>query len=191
MYITLGSFKGRKIRTHRKAPYRPTPARLREAFFQSKHVRIKGARFLDVFAGTGIMGFYALSCGAVHVTFIEQDARVCREIRKNLELLGIESKGRVLQGRVEKILQVPSGEPFDLVYFSPPYRYPYDRFSLLFQVGFEHGWWNERSVLFLQRFKKTVPPRIPSWVMRELLDSGEHRVDMYVFCGKEGSDVSA
>src|SRR3954470_2039050 len=67
---------------------RPTSDRLRETLFNILGPAVRGARVLDGYAGTGAIGIEALSRGAAHVTFVEQDARAVRLIEANLALLG-------------------------------------------------------------------------------------------------------
>ena len=75
---------------------------------------------LDLYAGTGALGIEALSRGAGSVDFVESDAGRCRDIRANLEALGLAKRGKVQVGRVEKTLARLDG-PFGLVLIDPPY----------------------------------------------------------------------
>src|SRR5687768_816458 len=78
--IIAGAHRGRKLRFTAAADIRPTPDRVRETLFNWLGARVSGARCLDLFAGSGALGLEALSRGAAHVTFVEQDASAAREI---------------------------------------------------------------------------------------------------------------
>ena len=123
--ITGGRFKGLALRTPREI--RVTEAKVRQAFFNIIGSMIEGARVLDGFAGSGAMGFEALSRGAAFVTFIEEETEAVLSIRENLERLADDlsrEAWRVVHLDIERGLrQVAKGErPFDLIFFDPPYR---------------------------------------------------------------------
>jgi 16S rRNA (guanine(966)-N(2))-methyltransferase RsmD len=102
---------------------RPTSARLREALFNVLGSRIRGASFLDVFAGTGAIGLDALSRGAAHAVFIESDRRATRAIAENLALAGVTESARIVEDDAEAALLglQSSGERFDVIFLDPPY----------------------------------------------------------------------
>ena len=103
---------------------RPTSDRLRERVFNILAPRIAGARFLDLCAGSGALGIEALSRGAESVAFIEQNRRVHQLIGENLEHCGIVDHTRVINRDALTALKYLDGrgEPFDLIYFDPPYE---------------------------------------------------------------------
>ena len=88
MRIVAGSLKGRRLKAPSWEGLRPTSDKLRETLFNVLAPRIAGARVLDGFAGTGALGIEALSRGASHVTFIEQDRRAQALIAENLAHCG-------------------------------------------------------------------------------------------------------
>ena len=75
---------------------RPTSDRLRETYLMSFQVGVKGARFVDICAGTGAVGIEALSRGAAHVTFIEQIVSAAQVLEENLEHCGISENVKVI-----------------------------------------------------------------------------------------------
>ena len=81
---------------------------------------VESTGVLDLYAGTGALGIEALSRGAGSVDFVESDAGRCRDIRANLEALGLAELGKVHVGRVEKALARVEGS-FGLVLIDPPY----------------------------------------------------------------------
>ena len=84
MRVISGEFKGRTLESPAWPGLRPTSDRLRETLFNVLAPVVRGARFLDGYAGTGAVGIEALSRGAAHVTFVEQDARAAALIAANL-----------------------------------------------------------------------------------------------------------
>jgi 16S rRNA (guanine966-N2)-methyltransferase len=82
--------------------------------------RIEGARVFDGFAGTGAVGLEALSRGAAHVTFVDNDPRAIALIRGNLAACGVEADYNIQRGSVDAALRA-SGAPFDLILLDPPY----------------------------------------------------------------------
>ncbi len=121
--LTGGEFRGRAIETPKGEHTRPTQSKLRQALFNSLQTRIAGATVLDLFAGSGALGFEALSRGADQVTFVESVKPVAKLIQKNAQTLGVQDKAAILTRDVEELLGVGgfSGGPFDIVLADPPY----------------------------------------------------------------------
>lgn len=120
--ISAGSLKGRALQVPPGA--RPTEARVREALFSIWLDRIEGARFLDLFAGSGAVGLEALSRGAEHVAFVESDRRAARVLLRNLERTGL-SRGAyetITESAPAALLRLAdAAERFDLAFADPPY----------------------------------------------------------------------
>ena len=96
MRIIAGKYRSRVLKSPRGLQLRPTSDRLRETLFNILGPGVKGARFVDVYAGTGAVGIEALSRGAADVVFIEKHARAAGLIRQNLQGLGVASGATVL-----------------------------------------------------------------------------------------------
>ncbi len=110
------------IRTLGTEATRPTQSRLRQAWANAWQMRIPDAQILDVFAGSGALGFEALSRGAAHCVFVEKSPQAIRVIEDNAKTLGVVQKVTVLQGEATRLLQrVLLRAPFDLVFMDPPY----------------------------------------------------------------------
>src|SRR6059058_4730550 len=119
MRIIAGSRKGARIFAPKGRETRPTGDRVREAAFNLIGPGfVEGAKVLDLFAGSGAMGLEALSRGAAHVTFVEQDEAAVRELRARL------AEWQAGDARVVRAdaLRYLAGEarPFDLVFLDPP-----------------------------------------------------------------------
>jgi len=129
--ITGGEFCGRLIQTPKDLKTRPTQARLRQALFNSLQTVIPGARVLDLFAGSGALGFEALSRGAESVVFVETSRTALKLIEKNAELLGVKNQVTVLSETVKHVWSLlKSSPPFDLVLADPPYEDGWEDFLL-------------------------------------------------------------
>ena len=121
MKIISGKYKGRPIKAPKGATTRPTSSKVRESIFNILQGEIEGARFLDLFAGSGIMGLEALSHGAESVTFIENNKQAASCIRANLKSL--EEKATLLQRDAALALKQlhKAQAQFDIIYMDPPY----------------------------------------------------------------------
>lgn len=124
--IIAGQWRGRKLSfaTNVKG-LRPTPDRIRETLFNWLQGYVYKAHCLDLFAGSGALGFEALSRGAAHVTFVEKHQRVARQLETNQALLRLESEfSTVLQGDAVTVLQnlsVVSDRAYDVIFLDPPF----------------------------------------------------------------------
>ncbi|MDL2313572.1 16S rRNA (guanine(966)-N(2))-methyltransferase RsmD [Desulfovibrio sp. OttesenSCG-928-C14] len=125
MRIISGEYKGRELKTTVGPGYRPAMAKVRAAIFSMLEARgllWPEARILDLFAGSGSLGFEALSRGAAQVTFVDSLPKAAALIRANAEKLGVApARYRVLAEESGKVLSRPPLEPFDLIFIDPPY----------------------------------------------------------------------
>jgi 16S rRNA (guanine966-N2)-methyltransferase len=128
MRIVGGTFRGRVLMAPVNKVTRPTADRVREALFDILMSRalaegregLEGTAMLDVFAGTGALGFEALSRGADRVTFIENDPTALGVIGENVRKLGVGDRATLLRGDATQPPKAPA--TFDLVMLDAPYR---------------------------------------------------------------------
>lgn len=118
--IIAGKYKGRILKTPKGSSTRPTQGMLREAVFNICQNEVQGSRFLDLFAGSGAMGFEALSRGALKVVFVEKARFALTCIRENISLLQEEPHTSLLNLDALSALKRIK-EQFDLIYIDPPY----------------------------------------------------------------------
>lgn len=132
--IIGGIFRNRTLTSPKGTQTRPTLAVLRKAVFDILQTSVEDAEFLDLFAGSGAMGFEALSRGAAHATFVENNPLALRALFKNIEDLGVKEQTTVLayDARLAINKLAKSSQSFDIVYIDPPYA-PAAREKLLDQ----------------------------------------------------------
>ncbi len=124
MRIIGGEYRSRIIEMPKGAEIRPTQDRVREAVFNVL-ADVKDRRVLDLFAGSGAYGIEALSRGAAHATFVENNSRCLATIQSNIDSLKIPEAGYTIL-RSSVLTSLPrfekNGEKFDLVFIDPPYH---------------------------------------------------------------------
>ena len=122
--LTGGTLRSRSVRTPSGRAVRPTPARVKEALFSILSERVVNANVLDAFAGTGALGFEALSRGAAHATFVESHRPTADALRAAARDLGLADRTTVVALPVERAACVVDGR-FDLIFADPPYVQPF------------------------------------------------------------------
>ena len=121
--IIGGEWRSRLLEFKVSESLRPTPDRVRQTAFDWLAPLINGADCLDLYAGSGALGFEALSRGAAHATFVESDRAVANQISANIEKFGATKNSRVQSFLAEQYLQMNSAgqTKFDVVFLDPPY----------------------------------------------------------------------
>jgi len=122
MRVVAGEFRGRKLTAPTGGATRPTTDRVREAMFNALNSLdvIVGASVADLYAGSGALGFEALSRGAARCTFVESDRRALSAIHDNIASLGVSGRSRVVAGDVVTMLPQVS---CDVAFADPPYGF--------------------------------------------------------------------
>ncbi len=118
--IIAGEWRGRKLTFPDRPGLRPTPDRVRETLFNWLQPIVPGARCLDLFAGSGALGWEALSRGAAEVVMVDSDSQVVRNLKEHSKQLA-PRRVTVLQSSALDYLRGPA-EPFDIVFLDPPFR---------------------------------------------------------------------
>ena len=121
MRVIAGRLKGRRLKAPQWDGLRPTSDKLRETLFNILAPRIDGARVIDGYAGTGAVGIEAISRGAAHVTFVEQDRRAVALIEENLAACHVERGYTIHRGDAATVLPGLGANAFDLILLDPPY----------------------------------------------------------------------
>ncbi len=122
MRIISGEAKGRRLKSPKTAGTRPVIDRVKTALFDILGAEVEGARFLDLFAGTGSVGLEALSRGAEQATFIEISYQVAAVLRENLRITGLAERAEVIRGDAFRFLEqaASQGRQYEVIYIAPP-----------------------------------------------------------------------
>ncbi len=123
--VIAGAWGGRRLCAPAGNDTRPTADGVREAVFSMLGPLDAGTRVLDLFAGSGALGIEALSRGAAHVTFADEDPRAIAVVRANLATLGVGAEvATVHRTDARRLLRDARARPdaYDLVFLDPPYR---------------------------------------------------------------------
>lgn len=123
MQIIAGKFRHRKLTSPTGNKTRPTASHLRESFFNICQNYIQDAVFLDLFAGSGMIGFEALSRGASSCLFVESDKKAIRCLLQNIEILNVEGQTQILTKDAFRSLDSlkKNHSKFDIIFADPPY----------------------------------------------------------------------
>ena len=117
--IIGGEWRSRQIVFEDAPGLRPTPARVRETLFNWLQADIPNSRCLDLFAGSGALGFEAASRGAKSVVQVENNPQTCQKLRENSAMLKA-AQIKLMQMEVAGFIRQCS-EPFDLIFLDPPF----------------------------------------------------------------------
>ncbi len=118
--IVGGEWRSRRLAVPARADLRPTPDRVRETLFNWLGQRLDGRACLDLFAGSGALGFEAASRGAARVVMVESDRAALAGLRRSREALGA-ARVEIVAGDAFEYL-ARGGERFDVVFLDPPFR---------------------------------------------------------------------
>lgn len=118
--IIGGIWRGRKLPVLNQTAVRPTPDRIRETLFNWLGQNLSGKTCLDLFAGSGALGFEAASRGAQHVVMVDSDQTVFQTLQKTKTRLG-SAQVKLIKMRAQNFLMADT-ERFNIVFLDPPYR---------------------------------------------------------------------
>ncbi len=158
--IIGGEWRSRRLRFADAPGLRPTPDRVRETLFNWLVSDLPGARCLDLFAGSGVLGFEAASRGAGEVVMVERAAGVVRRLRENLALLGAGERLQVVQADALRFLAGPP-RPFDIVFLDPPYGKGLLEPAL---KALEGGWLAPGAVLYIEAESSLPEATLAGWL---------------------------
>jgi 16S rRNA (guanine966-N2)-methyltransferase len=134
--VVGGEFGGRRLVVPKDSRVRPTADRVREAWMSILGEELRGARVLDLFAGSGALGLEALSRGAVAATFVELNPPSLEALRANIVALGVGGRATVHRGDALRFAGGLEVGAFDVAFADPPYATDAaDRLVALFRRG--------------------------------------------------------
>lgn len=123
MRIISGIFKGRLINVPQSKFIRPTTDRVRETLFNLLINRIDfdGIEVLDFYSGSGSLGLECISRGAKHVTFVEKNFQIYKNLLENIKLLGVENQCKVVKSEAIDYSKSLTEKQYDLIMADPPF----------------------------------------------------------------------
>lgn len=185
MRVIAGTLRRRMLEAPAGLATRPTSDRLRETLFNVLAPRMEGARFLDLYAGSGAVGIEAVSRGARQAVLVERAAPALKVLRGNLEKLGLRGEVRVEAVGVAAFLR--RGRPqisalqFDVVFLDPPYEAADEYALALGLLGGEAGGLlaEEAIVIAEHRRKEKLADRYGMLARTRLLEQGDAALSFY------------
>lgn len=175
MRIVGGRLKGAALLGPPSDATRPTSDRLRESLFNilvhGFDDPVAGARVLDLFAGTGALGFEALSRGAAFALFVEDAARVRGVIRGNAHNLGLVGLSRIWRRDATRLGPLTGQAPFDLVFCDPPYGRGLGAMALAAAAA--GGWIGQGGLVVLEEARAAGPVEPAGLTLVDRREAGE------------------
>ena len=176
MRIVAGKYKGRSLKAPKTAQTRPTSDRARESLFNIlSHSEwapsLETARVIDLFAGSGALGFEALSRGGAFCLFVDTASAARGAIRENIEALAVFAQTRTLRRSATQLGDKPAGlgAPFDLVFMDPPYHQELIRPCL---DALRSGAWLQDTALIVAETAKEEDLTFDQWHVLETREVG-------------------
>ncbi|MBF0094319.1 MAG: 16S rRNA (guanine(966)-N(2))-methyltransferase RsmD [Alphaproteobacteria bacterium] len=178
MRIIGGTLRGRHLTAPAGRDTRPTSDRIRGSVFDILTHRFfsggswEGLRVADVFAGTGAMGFEALSRGASHATFLDNRSEALRTIRANAEALNLRDRVSVVGG--DALTPPRMREPFSLIFLDPPYALGVASAALAALAG--AGWLGPDTLCAVELEAKSTLAPPEGWIVADERSHGRTKV---------------
>src|SRR6266513_792587 len=182
--IIGGTWRGRKVRFPASAAIRPTPDRVRETLFNWLGTRTPGARALDLFAGSGALGLEALSRGASHVTFVEQDEAAVRALLAEWQA----GDARVVRADALRYL-AGEARPFDLVFLDPPFAS--ELLGEAARLLEERHWLKPGALIYVECAARAGLPPLPApWRALRAKQAGEVGYHLFAHTAPVAADTA-
>ena len=160
--IIGGEHRGRQIVFDEDPGLRPTGDRTRETLFNWLQAGLPGARCLDLFAGSGALGFEAVSRGAREVVMLDSSDRVVRRLKENSRLLGIDDRATVIRSDALEWLAQTAVRAFDIVFVDPPFAEGLA--PRVLDLLAQRGWLASGSLVYVEQdMRQADGPLSPGW----------------------------
>lgn len=176
--IISGRHKGRKLKVLDSPGLRPTTDRVRETVFNWLQFRLDSVTCLDLFAGTGALGFEAASRYAESVLMVEQSASVADALKKNITLIGAGNISVITGDALQLVSKPNTYSPFDVIFLDPPYHHDLlpKAAALLDCNGFLHG----GSIVYVEHAIDETPELPKDWQQTRTAKAGQCVYSLYV-----------
>ncbi len=161
--IIGGTLRGRKIQFPQVTGLRPSADRIRETLFNWLADDIIGASCLDLFAGSGALGFEALSRGAKQVCFVDNNAEVCAALYHHAEIFHTSASSQIMQHEALASL-IQFKVPFDIIFLDPPFAS--DLLTQSFHKLMEVGLIDSQTKIYFETDQADIIRHLPCHIYR-------------------------
>lgn len=169
--IIGGDWRSRRLTFPAVGGVRPTPSRVRETLFNWLMAVLPGARCLDLFAGSGVLGLESLSRGARETQFVDHTRALCDALEANLGLLKSDG-GKVICQDVTTFLSHPAETPFDILLMDPPFRQ--DWLTRILPLIAGNGWVTQGSWVYIEHESELASVAVPeNWSLHREKIAGQ------------------
>jgi 16S rRNA (guanine(966)-N(2))-methyltransferase RsmD len=177
--IITGKYKGRRLSTLNDGSVRPATDRVKGSIFNMLQNRLAlgGASVLDLFAGSGSLGFEALSRGAAAVVFVDDAPDALELIEENAAMLGCVDQCQIIQADAVRYVS-SAGEKFDLIFADPPYAYPGT--PSIPEAVFARKLLKNGGFLIIEHSRKGSFPSSPLYTVSERREFGNTHVSFFI-----------
>lgn len=176
--IIAGTLRGRKLNFQAAEGLRPSLDSVRETLFNWLMFRLSQARCLDAFAGTGALGFEAISRGASEAILLERNAQSVRHLQQNAERLNMASHVQVIETSAFDFLEIKAKETsarhfqaFDLIFLDPPFYQGWLEKALVLIA--EKEWLSPEGQVYFEAERSLDISRFPGWCIQRHKKVGE------------------
>ncbi len=167
--IIGGEWRRRRIAFADLPGLRPTPDRVRETLFNWLQPLLPGCRVLDLFAGSGCLGFEALSRGAAMATLVDSVSQAVRDLQLTQQSLGAD-RAEILQVDALQLLRAGPAQPYDLVFVDPPYQL--QLYEPVLQLLIEQPWLAPGACIYVERELQQALTWPKGWTVHRELAAG-------------------
>lgn len=175
--IIGGKWRGRKLPVLTSIGLRPTTNRTKETLFNWLPPYLSGSRCLDCYAGSGSLGFEAVSLGAVHATLIEKKTILYHQLVASCNKLEPSSL-TIINDDTLHYLTIPTVQPFDIVFIDPPFTENLiNKTATLLE---KNHWLAENSLIYIENASCAAPLTLPTnWLCCRDKTAGQVRYQLY------------
>jgi len=179
MRIVAGKYSGKRLVAPKGMATRPTTDRTRESLFNilSNRIEFEEKRVIDLFAGTGALGFEALSRGADFALFIEEANAARAAIRTNIENLSVLGNTKVFRRDATKLGVIGTMKPFDLAFMDPPYGKGFGEKAA--KALLQGNWLNEKAILVLEEASDAFPENLLGFALLDQRKYGDSTIGLF------------
>ncbi|WP_261816261.1 16S rRNA (guanine(966)-N(2))-methyltransferase RsmD [Vibrio gallicus] len=174
--IISGLWRGRKLPVHDAEGLRPTTDRVKETLFNWVAMDIPHSRCLDLFAGSGGLGFEAASRQASMVTMLELNKQAHTQLKKNISTLNASNIEAFNKDSLQFLQS--QGEPYDVVFIDPPFRKGLLEETITLLEN--NNWLAKNAIVYIEAEKELELPEIPAhWLLHREKIAGQVRYQLF------------